>query len=356
MARSKRHPPTEASEPRTSSGHKPTRNDVARLAKVSVATVSRVFSSASAVSEDFRARVIDAANQLGYSPNLVMRGLRRGRTDVFGLVVPDILNPYYAKVCHRFVVEARNRGYDVFVRNTIGCANEEQTAIELLSMRQVDGMLVVSSGNGSDWDKLREITERLTIPIIFHGAPPSQPVSKVQLDHRLIAKVQFDFLIGRGHKVITHIASWSHTPNQGSLHEARDGCRMSLEEHALPAEDGCFLNFPEFSERAGEILDRALARRPRPTALAIPNNMVAVEICREIVKRGIQVPDELDLVGGFRELQFNPFGSTPIWSAAVPDGQIIRHVIDRLVHLIHHPSERKQIHTIVFTPTIERVY
>ena len=346
---------SESSNIPLSASHKPTRNDVARLAGVSVATVSRVYSGASAVSENLRAKVIGAANHLGYSPNLVMRGLKRGRTDVLGLVVPDILNPYYAKVCHQFVVEARRCGYDVFVRNTIGCSNEEHTAIELLSMRQVDGMLVVSSGNGSDWEKLTEITQRLTIPILFHGAPPGQAVSKVSLDHRLIAKIQFDFLIERGHRALMHLASWPDTPG-GFQEEARNGCRTSLEEHGLPTNCTFFTNWIEFTDKAKGILDIVLNQNPRPTGIAIPNNMLAVEICREIVRRNIRVPDELELVGGFRELQFNPFGSIPLWSAAVPDEQIIRNAIDRLVYLIHNPAERKQIHTIVYTPTIERVY
>ena len=119
--------------------------DVARAAGLSVATVSRALNDQSAVSESARAKALSAAEALGYRPNVVARSLRTDRTRTIGLVISDVLNPYFTELARAVEEEARALGYSVIIGNADERADLEDHHVRSLMERRIDGLLVLAA-------------------------------------------------------------------------------------------------------------------------------------------------------------------------------------------------------------------
>src|SRR5699024_850442 len=116
--------------------------DVARAAGLSVATVARPLHRQPAVSDDARAKGLSAAESLGYRPNIVARSLRTDRTRTIGLVISDVLNPYFTELARSVEEEARELGYSVIIGNADERAELEAHHVRTLLERRIDGLLV----------------------------------------------------------------------------------------------------------------------------------------------------------------------------------------------------------------------
>ena len=150
--------------------------EVAGRAGVSPTTVSHVVNATRFVSHEIRARVMEAMTELGYHPNAVARSLRRGRTHTLGLVLPDSANPYFAELGRGIETAAFGRNYSVVLCNTEGEELRERVYVDLLTRRQVDGLLYVPAGNRVD--VLRDLL-RQPLP-----GGPGRPRSAGRADRR----------------------------------------------------------------------------------------------------------------------------------------------------------------------------
>ena len=140
--------------------------EVAGRAGVSPTTVSHVVNATRFVSHEIRVRVMEAMAELGYHPNAVARSLRRGRTHTLGLVLPDSANPYFAELGRGIETAAFGRDYSVVLCNTEGEELRERVYVDLLTRRQVDGLLYVPAG--SRVDVLRDLL-RQPLGVRFHA-------------------------------------------------------------------------------------------------------------------------------------------------------------------------------------------
>ena len=128
---------------------KPTMNDVAELAQVSLGTVSKVLNGNMSVRSDRRDRVLAACDQLNYQRNRIAASLRSRQTHTIGIIIPDILNTFYAALVEKLENLASAAGYTVIIVTTGENPQRADERIEVLLQRQVDGMIVIPSLNGS---------------------------------------------------------------------------------------------------------------------------------------------------------------------------------------------------------------
>src|SRR4030095_16059421 len=206
--------------------------EVAESAGVSYATVSHVINNTRFVLPETRERVLKAMAALNYRPNALARSLRQGKTNKIGLVVPADANPSFAEITRAIEDEAFNTGYSVFLCNTELDTKRELFYVDVLSKKQVDGIIFVAAGDQADsLDFL--ISRNMPVVMIDRNLPNVQ-VDAVLPDHQLGGFLATQHLLELGHTRIACIAGPSSiTPSA----ERITGYRKALEQASLPFDE-----------------------------------------------------------------------------------------------------------------------
>lgn len=267
--------------------------DVARLARVSTATVSAVVNGSSFVSAPLKARVIEAVAELGYAPSGVARSLRTQSTRLIGIVVADITNPFFAEFVRLAGVAAQARGYSVLLCEADHDSAKEQAALRLLKAHRVDGVILCPTG-----------------PAEIYGIPPVSifPTPIVMVD-RIIPGAPFDAVSIDNHRaaydLTRHILSLGHTRVAivaGSPHLSNTADRLAGFTDALAASgispDPALLVYADFrQDRARELCQTLLAAPNRPTALFVSNNQMMIGAMQALTDLGLSCPVDVSLAG-----------------------------------------------------------
>jgi len=303
--------------------------DVARLAGVSVSTVSRALADAPQVSATTRDRVAEVAAQLGYHPNTMARGLRLGRTHVLGLLVPDLENPSFASVTKGVHARARAAGYAVFVADSEEARSAEPALLAEFAQR-VDGVIVASPR--SDDASLRRALGDLPVVLVNRDVPGLPSVAGDDTDGVTQA---LGHLHALGHRTVAVAAgpasSWSGTRRVAGLRQAAE----RLDDVTL-VELGAFR--PYFSGGFAAA-DHAVASGA--TAVVAFNDLMALGMLDRFRGRGVRVPEDISLVG-FDDVAFATLVSPALTTVRVPHVGLGRSAVDLLVDLLdggHDPVE-----------------
>lgn len=261
--------------------------DVADRAGVSPATASRALNGSATVSEALRSRVFEAADDLGYRPNSLARSLRRQRTDTIGVIVSDIANPHHSEAVRVMEDEASQAGWRVVLCNSDERVDKQRAYLRLLADERV-GAVILSAADeaGSGMDPLLD----LGIPVVAFDRVIDDPrVDAVTCDNHAGVRALTGHLIGLGHR---HVAFVGGRPDVATGSGRLAGYRVAMHEAGLRA----VVEAADFrADRAEVATRRLLARRPRPTALVVANNTMAVGALRAIREAGLRVPDDVAL-------------------------------------------------------------
>lgn len=264
--------------------------DVARAAKVSVATVSRALNGHDNVTEAVRRRVLAVANELRYSPHHAARSLSSRRTHTIGVVLPDIHGEFFSELMRGIDQVARESGLHLLVSSYHGHPEEQAAALRAMRGR-VDGMLVMSPHTG-DLDAIGDHLAALPTVLIN-----SQPIDSGQIalgiDNYGGARRMVEHLLACGHRRIAFIAG---PPNNFDAHERLRGYRDALSE-ADPAAEPIVLP-GDFSEASGHLAgQQLLASAARPQAVFAANDMMALGCLYALNQAGVRVPQDIALAG-----------------------------------------------------------
>jgi LacI family transcriptional regulator, galactose operon repressor len=266
--------------------------DVAKLAGVSTASVSRALSGADGVSEQVRKKVSETADRIGYRPNELARSLRTTRTRTLGLVVSDVVNPFFGELALAIEEAAHASGFSVILCNTNEDTSRQDEYIELLRARRIDGLLLTPALDESPALRAAAFEE---IPMVFvDRALPAVQVPVVRADGRHATRDLVDHLVGLGHERIAIISG----PRQTLTGRERlNAFRARMRRHGLsvPRELTRVGNFQMHSGQvaAAELLD---LDEP-PTAVFAADNLMALGALHEIRRRGLRIGRDLALAG-----------------------------------------------------------
>ena len=282
-------------------------HDVARLAGVSVATVSRSFTAPASVATATRARVLAVAAELHYAPNRAARGLITGRTGNVGVIVPDLGNPYFHAVLKGAQARARRADYAVFVADGQESAAEEESLINAMS-KQVDGIVLCSSRLAPA--RLAALDTTPTVVLLNRRVPgrPSVVVDSADGMRQAVAH-----LAELGHRRCAFIPgprrSWSNQQRQRGLRTAaaHHGIKVVALGPVVP-------QFESGVQAADEVLDTGA------TAVLAYNDLVAVGILSRLAESGVRVPDELSVVG-FDDIPLAAMVTPSLTTVALPTMQ-----------------------------------
>lgn len=262
-------------------------HDVAKLAGVSRQTVSRAVNDKGEIDPGTKERVLEAARLLDYRPSRFARGLVRKGTVTAGLVIPDLMNPFFPEVAAGVLEAAEQRGWQVVVWDSRTDEAREREALDVLS-HQADA--VMGYFRSPDEELARHLGG---VPLVLLERGPQQTrFAAVGIDAAAGLEQGMAHLVAAGHRRIGMLDG-VHGPvprRHAFLAEAR--------RHGLPVDDGWIAMCPEHSVAGGEEgMGRLLDARPDLTAVFGFNDLIAVGAMRAARRRGRRVPDELAVVG-----------------------------------------------------------
>ena len=265
--------------------------DIARLANVSVATVSAVVNGKGKVSAELAARVHQAMEALDYQPNHLARSLRVRQTLTIGMMIPDVTNPFFTDIMSGVQHEARLHGYSVIFCDANEDPELERQHLRTLFSRRVDGVLLAPTDSETAQDRVT----RQRFPVVFFDRVPAGfKGSAVITDNFEAARTAADHLITLGHERIAIITGRLNLSN-GS--ERLEGFRQALHEARLPLRQE-YLCRGDFGLESGYrcALELMTLSSP-PTAVFSCNNQMTLGLMRALGERGISCPGRVSVLG-----------------------------------------------------------
>ncbi len=274
-----------------------TLRDVALEAGVSIKTASRVVNRESTVNAAMADRVEDAVERLDYRPNELARSLKGRRSRTIGLIIADISNPFMATCAQAIEGVAREHGHALILCDSHADLRMEGTYVELLTQRQVDGLLLVPAHGRN----IRLKTEqRAGLPVVTLDAPAEGlRADKVLVQNRAGAREATEHLIGHGHERIAFVG------DERRFYTARkrlEGYKQALKSANLKPLHSMGAHSIELGE---QMTKRILDTTERPTALFAANILTAVGALRATEHLGLRVPEDVAMIG-FDDFELAP--------------------------------------------------
>jgi DNA-binding LacI/PurR family transcriptional regulator len=304
---------------------RPTIYDVARLAGVSTATVSRALNGKGQIATATRSAIDAAVEQLGYRPNTIARSLVTRSTQTIALLLPDIANPFYAELVAGIQDRVLAEGHTMLLCTTESDPEREERYLNLLRAKQVDGALV--DGLVLPPDRIARFV-REGFPIVcLDRDVDSASVPLVQVDNRLGARLATEHLLELGHRVIGHVAG---AATLRISEERVAGYRQAFTDVGVEPDPGLVV-VGSFTEEGGHdaalrLLDRGV------TAVFAANDLSALGVVSALTGRGLRVPEDVSVVG-FDDVRFAAFTSPPLTTIHQPAREIAERAIGLLLEL-----------------------
>ncbi|RLP74496.1 LacI family transcriptional regulator [Mycetocola tolaasinivorans] len=307
----------------------PTIKDVADRAGVSVGTASRVLSGSSSTSPDSRERVTAAAAELNYVANGPARSLRRARTDVLGLLVSDIRNPFFAELAHAAEREAMRRGYTILLANANEDEHQADEYLSIFAAQRVDGLLFSPQGPVSP--KLASLVSSGFPMVLLNRTAPGLDIPLYATDNAQGVRLVLDWLRDRGHRDVAFVGG----PAAMSTGAERQAAYLAgRADHGI-TENDAFLDVGNFLADGGEAaMIRILDRGVIPTAVFGVNGPTTMGMVRGLHHRLGSAAAAKIAVVSFDDLDWFEFATPPITALRHDAASIGRLGVQGLLNLI----------------------
>ena len=296
-----------------------TMKDIARDLGVSVVTISKVLRNHSDIGEETRKRVLDRVKEMNYRPNLSARGLVTGRSYLVGLVVPDLLHPFFAQIAKSLSKSLLKKGYCLIIATSDGDPQLERQEIDQLLGRGLDALVIASSS--ADGDVLKRIDEQGPPYILIDRSFASSTASFVGVDDVAVGRMATEHLIQIGCERIAHLRGPATSPGLERLKGYKDALmkhRMEVKESFISPLRSVDVESFEFGM---EGMERLLELKPRPDAVFCYNDPTAIGAIDVILRHGLRVPEDIAVVG-CGNLHYNSYLRIPLTSVDQHTDQI----------------------------------
>ena len=293
--------------------------DIARDLGVSVMTVSKALRGAEDISEKTRQRVLKRMAELNYRPNMLARGLASGRTSIVGLVVPDLLHPFFAEFAKALNGVLRRRQYGLILASSEEDPAIEQEEIRTVLARGVDVLLIASCQ--TSLRGFYGVEDQRTPFILVDRNFPYLRASFVGTDDYRAGLLATRHLLATGRTRIAHIAGPELSPGI----DRQRGYRAALTERNCAVPRGYLIANPrveEVGESAGyRAMQQLLRRRQRPDAVFCYNDLTAIGAMEAVVEAGLSIPDDVAFVG-CGNIRYSRYLRIPLSSIDQSTGQL----------------------------------
>ncbi|ARK28827.1 LacI family DNA-binding transcriptional regulator [Halalkalibacter krulwichiae] len=292
-------------------------SDVAKLSGLSKTTVSRVINNHPYVSEKKRELVLKAMKELGYTPNPSARRLRGQLTTTLGVIVPRIVNPFFAHLINSIEQAAYKKGYQVLICQSYEDKQKELAFLDLLKTKQVDGIIMTSIEN--DWAVIESYNEYGPI-MLCNDYVNQKEVPMIRLDQSKGAYTGANHLIERGHQKIAYCTGGLFD-EEGKGKDRNQGFQRALSEAGIKIDPKWIFIDQHTIEDGKHVLRQILEMKDRPTAIFTGSDEVAGGIILEAKDHGLTIPNDLAVIG---------FDDQPIAEIVDPKLTTIRQPVDQM--------------------------
>ncbi|MDH5930786.1 DNA-binding transcriptional regulator CytR [Vibrio splendidus] len=305
-----------------------TMKDVAQLAGVSTATVSRALMNPEKVSVSTRKRVETAVLEAGYSPNTLARNLRRNESKTIITIVPDICDPYFAEIIRGIEDAAVENDYLVLLGDSGQQKKRESSFVNLVFTKQADGMLLLGTDHPFDVSKPEQ--KNLPPMVMACEFAPELELPTVHIDNLTSAFEAVNYLAQLGHKRIAQISG----PTTATLCKFRQQGYQQALRRAGVSMNPAYSTVGDFTFEAGaQAVRQLLALSEQPTAIFCHNDAMAIGAIQEAKKLGLRVPQDLSIVG-FDDIQFAQYCDPPLTTISQPRYEIGRQAMLMMLDLL----------------------
>lgn len=267
-----------------------TLKDVAKAASVSIKTVSRVMNNQGEISEATRQHVQQTIDELGYQPNRLARALLDGKTNLIGIIIPDITDPFFTEFILSAENTARHHNYSIVLCNANRNPDQELQYINVLAEHQVDGFLI--AGSRMDHEQLTGIIEKYKVAVL---SPQRLPYAgSFTLDDYDGARELCRYILSLGHRKIGFLSrAW-----EGDFNNRFNGIADEYRAAGFSPDDIVRITTQDISVESGEKLTQQLVEQfPGVTAVLCYNDVLAIGGLRACLRMGKMVPKDLSIVG-----------------------------------------------------------
>lgn len=316
--------------------------DVAKHARVSIATVSRTINRVPTVDKDLAQRVWKSIEELNYFPNTQARALVSGRSRLFGLLISEITNPFFPELIQGFEDIAIENNYEILIGSTNYDPERMEICVRRMIERNVEGVAVMTFG--IEEPLLDELVSR-NIPMVFvDAAPPNKNVSTLAVDYHHGIREGVQHLAALGHRKLAFIS--------GPMHQR--SCQLRKEAFLSAASEIGVHPAPEWLVEANHTLEggmlameRILKIKELPTAVMCSNDMTAIGALRVLARAGLRVPDDISVIG-FDDIHLAEFVYPPLTTVRMARNDLARAAFGALrlhVEPTHVHAEKNLAHS-----------
>jgi DNA-binding LacI/PurR family transcriptional regulator len=292
--------------------------EVARLAKVSTATVSRTINGSDKVTAETAQRVRNAIETLKFYPNTNARALGSGRSSLYGLIISDITNPFFPELVKSFEDVAVQFGQEVLIANTNYDPHRMEVCVTRMLQRKVDGVAIMTSE--MDEHLIDELSSR-SIPLVFlDTGTPQKGISNIAIDYASGIDAAVEHLSALGH---TSIGFISGPMTLTSARVRRRAFMQSLKRKGLYLDRKLIEEGNHRMDGGHDAMNRLLAKDSRPTAVLTSNDMTAIGAIGALSEHGLKVPRDISMIG-FDDIELSAFTQPALTTVRLSRPEIAR--------------------------------
>lgn len=324
--------------------------DIAKKLNISVSTVSRALSDHPAIKDTTKEAVIKAAKELNYSPNVVAQNFRRNKTNILGIVVPDIVTHFFSATISGIQNEATARGYNIMICQSNENFETEVQNINTLVSSQIDGLLISLSKETTNFEHVKALHEKEMPIVFFDRIYDGIDVSKVTVDDYEGAYKATEHLIAMGYKNIAHISG----PRELSISQNRlRGYIDALGDNFRAVRDDMIQHSSLSREDIRKKTHLLLDLPNPPDAILAIHDPVAVQVMMVLKEKKIRIPQEFGIVG-FNNEPVSEVIEPSLTTIEQPAYQIGLLAARHLINQIDHPETFNPQKEILKTKLIVR--
>lgn len=321
--------------------------DVARLAGVSTATVSRVINSPENVREKTREKVLQAMQKCNYTYNALARGFVTKKSNTIGLIIPTISNPVFAESTRGIQEFAEQHNIKVILGNTYYKYSQEENLINVMRESQVDGLIITT--NNLKGEVLKNLVADNFPFILLFSTIKNGPISAVGIDNYRGGYMATKHLVSLGHKRIAMVAG-NFSMTDRSFHRWH-GYKRCLRDNTIPYDKSLLVQTNYSLEAGKDAIKSLLSLSSPPTAVFCSNDYIAFGAIKGAREAGLELPEDLSIVG-FDDMQTAPYMVPALTTVRQPAYEMGR----RAAELLLQPdkTETKPIQDMMETSLIVR--
>jgi len=306
--------------------------EIARRAKVSTATVSRTINHIPTVDAQLAKRVWKVVDELGYYPNTQARALVSGKSRIFGLIVSEITNPFFPEIVQTFEDLAVQHNYEILLTSTVHDPKRTELSVRRMIERRVDGVAILTFGME---DSLLEDLRFRKVPLVFVDVGPDVPgVSNIRINYQNGIRQAVQHLAALRHTRIAFVTGPLHLK---SALARREAFKQSMAEIGLRVAPELIVVGDHTMEGGMREFAKLMHLRNYPTAIVCSNDMTAIGVMREAYEYGINIPQDLSVVG-FDDIRLSHFTIPPLTTVQMSQIELAKIAFEALMNEVQRES------------------